>query len=401
MRVSDFDLKNLPDSFYKDPFPVYHQLRSEAPVLQLPDGSLFLTRHADLDRIYRDTKTFSSDKKIEFEPKFGDSPLFDHHTTSLVFSDPPLHTRVRKAIVGALAPRALKPLEPQVADVVDGLLDKIEPGSVFDGVEDFASLLPIQIVGDLLCVPENARDDLRDWSLAILGALEPAISDEQFEAGNRAVREFLVYLEDLVAQRRRDMRDSDDDILSRLIRDIDVEDGLLHHEVLQNCIFILNAGHETTTNLISSGALILSRRRTLIRQLREEPTLWPTAVEEILRYESPNQLGNRRAVEPFEIDGKTYPAGTQITLCIGAANRDPAIFENPDLFSLERGRIAHFAFAGGPHLCAGLTVARIEGRIALAKLFGRFPNLEVVGDYTRSKRARFRGFDNLPLRALV
>ena len=397
MERLDFDLTSLPDSFYEDPFPTYRRLRAEAPVREMPDGSLFVTRHADLDRIYRDTKTFSSDKKVEFRPKFGESPLYEHHTTSLVFSDPPLHTRVRKAIVGALAPRSLQPLEAQVGAVVDQMLDRIASTESFDGVEDYAALLPISIIGDLLCVPADARDDLRDWSLAILGALEPAISAEQFARGNQAVSDFLVYLDDLVARRRREMTDTDDDILSRLIRTVGVEDGLLHHEVLQNCIFLLNAGHETTTNLIASGIVTLIERPDMVERLRDDPAMWPAAVEEILRLESPNQLGNRRAVEACELGGRKWPAGTQITLCIGAANRDPDVFDDPDNFSLDRGRSSHFAFAGGAHLCAGLSVARIEGRIALSRLFERFPGVRIAGPVIRNRRARFRGFEKLPL----
>jgi len=345
--LDGFDLRDLPDVFYENPFPIYRQIRERTPVRTMPDGSLFLTRHRDLGRIYRDTETFSSDKKIEFEPKFGDSLLFEHHTSSLVFNDPPLHTRVRRAIVGALAPRALMPLEGQVEAYVAQLITDIQPETSFDAVTQFASLIPIQIIGDLLSVPQDARDPLRDWSLAILGALEPVISPEQFDLGCKAVGEFLEYLEELVAQRRADMVDSDDDILSRLIRDVDVPDGILHHEMLQNCIFLLNAGHETTTNVITSGMLLLTKLPDVVAQLQQEPDLWPVAVEEILRLESPNQLGNRRAVCEFEIDGQTFDAGTRITLCMGGANRDPEVFDDPDRFKLDRGKNAHFAFAGG------------------------------------------------------
>ena len=398
--LDGFDLRRLPDAFYDDPFPWYHRLRHDTPVRDMPDGSILLTRHADLDRIYRDTRTFSSDKKIEFKPKFGDSLLYEHHTTSLVFSDPPLHTRVRRAIVGALAPRALRPLEPQVESIVDRLIAAIEPGTVFDAVNRFAMHLPIEIIGDLLCVPREERGPLRGWSLAILGALEPEIPKEKFEEGNRAVEDFLVYLERLIANRRAAMADSDDDILSRLIRDIDAGDGLLHKELLHSCIFILNAGHETTTNLICSGIHLLARMPDTVAALNTDPSLWSAAIEEILRLESPNQLGNRRAVEPFAIGSRTFPEGTQITLCIGAANRDPAVFDDPDAFRADRGRFTHFAFAGGPHLCAGMTVARIEGRIALSKLFAAYPGLEPAGPAVRARRARFRGFDHLPMLAL-
>ncbi len=396
-ELAGFDLRDLPDEFYENPFSYYHGLREQTPVRLMPDGSILLTRHRDLGRVYRDTAIFSSDKKKAFKPAFGDSLLFEHHTSSLVFNDPPLHTRVRKAIVGALAPRALQPLEQQVRELVDQLLADIEQGSIFDAVADFSSLIPIRIIGDLLMIPQDRREPLRDWSLAILGALEPAISKVQFDLGCRSVEEFLEYLEELVERRKAEMTDSDDDILSRLIRE--VPDGILHRELLQNCIFLLNAGHETTTNVIASGILLLSKKPPILQQLKENPSLWPKAVEEILRMESPNQLGNRQATTDFEIDGVTYGQGTQITLSIGAANRDPTVFDNPDEFQLDRGKNPHFAFAQGPHLCAGLTVARIEARIALAAIFARYPRLHVDGTIIRARRARFRGFDYLPIRA--
>ena len=323
-----FDLRRLPDAFYDNPFPFYHRMRRDTPVRRMPDGSILLTRHADLDRIYRDTKTFSSDKKIEFKPKFGDSLLYEHHTTSLVFSDPPLHTRVRRAIVGALAPRALNPLEPQVERIVDRLISDIEPGSEFDAVEQFAMHLPIEIIGDLLCVPREEREPLRGWSLAILGALEPEIPREKFDRGNRAVEEFLVYLKELVSRRRAEMTSSEDDILSRLIRDVDAEDGLMYEELLHSCVFILNAGHETTTNLIGNGIAALLDFRGEVQRLRENPDMMDSASEEFLRFESSNQLGNRRVTVETRIGDEVLAPGTVIHLGIGAANRDPAIFHD-------------------------------------------------------------------------
>jgi len=402
ITLDSFDLRNLPTSFYENPFPTYHLARSKQPIFHLPDDAgIFLTRHKDLDHVYKDSVTFSSDKKLDFLPKFGDSSLYEHHTSTLVFNDPPLHTRVRKTIVGALAPRALKPLEPQVETYVDNMLAKINRGDVFDAVEDYASLLPIRVIGDMLSVPEDEREPLRNWSLLILGALEPQISKEQSKNANDAVVDFLEYLEEIVARRKSEMNDEDDDLLARLIRVVENKDGLLHHELLQNCIFLLNAGHETTTNLITSGMLTLSRLPEIVEQLNNEPSLWGKAVEEILRLESPNQLGNRRATAEFVMDGQVFPEGTPITLCIGAANRDPDIFDQPDKFILDRGRVAHFAFAGGVHLCAGLSVARIEARIALGKIFQKFPNLHIDGEMKRARRARFRGFDYLPMKADV
>ena len=397
----DFDLTNLPPGFIDDPHPHYAALRAGAPVHELPTGGLFLSRHADLLRVYKDRALFSSDKKIEFRPKFGDSLLYQHHTTSLVFNDAPLHTRVRRAIAGALSPRAIAGMDSVVKDLVDGLIIDLEArhgaGATVDAVAHFAQNIPLEVIGNLLAIPRHERGPLRDWSLAILGALEPEISAAQFDLGETPVREFLAYLDALVARRRAEGIDSATDIMARLIRETRENANLLPHELLQNCIFILNAGHETTTNLICSGIWLLSQHPRIIERLNAEPDLWPAAVEEILRMESPNQLGNRRALSAFEMGGRTWPEGTLITLGMGAANRDPEVFDEPDSFLLDRGDNPHLAFAGGVHVCAGNTIARIEGRIALAGLFGRWPSLKVGEGMRRSPRVRFRGFEKLPL----
>ena len=399
-----FDLTRLPDDFIDNPHPHYAALRERDPVYEMPGGGLFLTRHADLVRVYKDRQTFSSDKKVEFYPKFGDSLLYQHHTTSLVFNDAPLHTRVRRAIAGALAPRAIIGMDVVVRQLVDGLVNDLaarrQAGKPIDAVAHFAQNIPIEVIGNLLAIPRAEREPLRDWSLAILGALEPEISQQQFDEGENAVREFLAYLEALVARRRTEDLEAAGDIMARLIRETGEagEDAnLLPHELLQNCIFILNAGHETTTNLICSGIFLLAQRPRIVAQLAENPELWPAAIEEILRMESPNQLGNRRAVANVELGGRRWPAGTLITLGMGAANRDPAMFDQPDEFRLDRGDNQHLAFAGGVHVCAGNSIARIEGQIALASLFRRWPGLQVEGGLRRSPRVRFRGFEFMPL----
>lgn len=402
--MTGFDLRNLPDDFIDNPHPHYAELRNTVPVYELPGGGLFLSRHADLMRVYKDRAIFSSDKKVEFYPKFGDSLLYEHHTTSLVFNDAPLHTRVRKAIAGALSPRAIGGMDVVVARLVDQLLDDIDArqaaGQPIDAVEHFAQNIPIEVIGNLLAIPRQERAPLRDWSLAILGALEPEINAAQFDAGETAVRDFLAYLEALVARRRAEGVDDAGDIMARLIRETGAagEDAnLLPHELLQNCIFILNAGHETTTNLICSGIWLLSQRPDIVARLNAEPALWPAAIEEILRMESPNQLGNRRAIAAFEMGGRDWPEGTLITLGMGAANRDPAMFDKPDEFRLDRDDNPHLAFAGGVHVCAGNTIARIEGQIALSSLFRRWPDLQLGDGIRRSLRIRFRGFEAMPL----
>lgn len=402
--VRGFDLRALAPDFYHDPYPTYRALRRLAPVHPLPDGTWFLTRHADLFAIYRDTATFSSDKQVEFTPKFGaGTALLEHHTTSLIFNDPPLHTRVRRLITGALTPRAVAAMEAGIVTLVDGLLDRMAagPGPV-DLVADFAAAIPIGVIGNLLGIPHGNRGPLRDWSLAILGALEPAPTPEMLAAGNAAVTAFTADLARLVEDRRHHPGDPETDILTRLIQgEAPGEPGgerLTEPELLQNCIFILNAGHETTTNLISSALAVLCRFPDQRARLLADPALMKPAVEEFLRYESSVQLGNRRATRDCTVGGVALPEGALITLCIAGANRDPDAFANPDTLDVGRARNPHLGFAGGPHVCAGLAVARLEARIALSRFLARFPDYALDGPPDRDLRARFRGFRTLPAR---
>ncbi|MFN4310688.1 MAG: cytochrome P450 [Ferrovibrio sp.] len=401
--VAAFDLRALDRAFLDDPYPMYHLLRHYDPVRRMPDGSYFLTRYDDLQAVYRDNKRFSSDKKIEFKPKFGDTPLYRHHTTSLVFNDPPLHTRVRRLLAPAFTPRALRLLEARFVALVDRLLDRAAKQGGMDVVTDYAAALPVEIIGDMLAVPQADRHLLRDWSLAILGALEPVLTPERAGAGNRAMLEFEAYLDGHLAEWHRRVEqdanaggDGFGDVLAGLIRGENGE-RLTADELVQNCIFLLNAGHETTANLIGNGAAALLDWPDQKQRLIDDPGLMKTAVEEFLRFESSNQLGNRRVVEAVEIGGVTFEPGTLVTLCIGAANRDPAQFPDPDRLDVGRQPNRHLAFGAGIHACAGMSLARIEGQIAIGRLLARFPNYRRSGEPVRGGRARFRGYLSYPV----
>jgi cytochrome P450 len=394
--AAGFDIEKLTPEFYHDPYPTYRALREHEPVKRLPNGSYFLTRYDDLVGAYKSTKVFSSDKKREFAPKYGDSLLYEHHTTSLVFNDPPAHTRVRRLIMGALSPRAIAGMEPDLIALVDRLLDGLAVKGDIELIEDFASAIPVQVIGNLLDVPVEEREPLRDWSLAILGALEPVIGPEVFARGNDAVRDFLAYLEGLVARRRAKPGNPDRDVLTRLIQGEDNGERLTEKELLHNCIFLLNAGHETTTNLIGNGLVALLAHPAEKQRLIDNPALTKTAVEEMLRFESSNQLGNRMTVEPFDLGGIAMPAGTPVTLCIGAANRDPAQFADPEHLDIGRTPNRHLAFGTGAHQCAGMALARLEGAVAISRFLARFPDYTLSGEPVRGGRVRFRGFLKVP-----
>ncbi len=396
ISVADFSLNALPDDYYEDPYPYYHALREQAPVHRFADGSYFFTRRADLHRIYRDPRVFSSDKKKIFRPLFGDTLLYEHHTTSLVFNDPPLHTHVRRAIGDALSQKTLVALEPGLRRFIAGLLDRIADQGEFDAMADYAALIPVEVIGNLLRIPREDRGRLQRWAAAILGALEFDLPREKLEHGNRCVREFLDYLSALVRERRNNLSAAHDDLLSRLLKweadGFSLSEKQLHHQ----CIFILNAGHETTANLIGHGVYCLLAQPRQLRLLRENPGLIDSAVEELLRYEAPVQLGNRVTTEETRFDDITIDPGTMLTFSIGAANRDPAAYPDPDRLDIARNPRDHLAFGGGIHTCAGLGMARLEARLALGALFQRFPRLALAGAPVRDKRARFRGFLSLP-----
>ena len=399
-----FDLKKLSAEFLADPYPTYRALRQFDPVHRMPDGSYFLTRYDDCLSVYRETKTWSSDKKIDFRPNFAASLLYEHHTTSLVFNDPPYHTRVRRLLAPAFTPRALRVLQSRVEDLVDRLLDAAAEKGEIDVIADFASAIPVQLIGDMLGIPQDERGPLRAWSLAILGALEPVLSRQQFETGVSAVAEFKDYLDNIISDRLRTAHTDPAEILSKLIEasdyaaQADDSERLTELELIHNCIFLLNAGHETTTNLIGNAVDLLIRYPDAMRDLRSHPDAIGTAVEEFLRMESSNQLGNRRAAKDTVLGGVAVPSGSYVHICIGAANRDPEQFADPDRLDIRRQPNRHLAFGTGIHACAGMSLARMEAQVAVGRLLRRFGRIEPAAAPARGGRARFRGFTAYPVR---
>jgi cytochrome P450 len=393
-----FDLNAIDKAFIDDPYPTLANLRAHDPVHFNPDGSLYLTRYEDVRAVYQD-KSMVSDKTAAFSEKFGDGPLYTHHTTSLIFNDPPYHTTVRKLLAHAFTPRKLAEMEPLIEDIVDDLLNDLDGAGDVDFVSAFAMRLPTEVISFMLGVPREHRHKLRGFSLAILGALDPVISQERLQRGNEAVAEFGDMLNDLINHRRNNPeRAGQGEVLEALI--FGEFDGrvLTQEELIQNCIFLLNAGHETTTSLMANGVGMFLQAPDQYQLLVDNPDYIEPAVEEILRFESPLQIGNRLTSKDTEIGGKMIPAGTYIHTSIASANRDESIFDHADSIDFSRKPNRHIAFITGIHVCLGATLARYEGKIAFRKLIDRFPHMQPAGDPQRMPLARFRGYNQLPVR---
>lgn len=396
--ITTFDLNAIGPEFIENPHPVLHRLRAESPIHYNADGSVYLTRHDDCLKVYQ-SRDMLSDKTETFGEKFGQCPLLTHHTKSLIFNDPPYHTVVRRLISGAFTPRKLAEFEPLIAGIVDRLLNQVEEQGELDLIEDFAKELPTEIISFMLGIPEEFRSKLRGYSLAILGALDPVVSEDRLEAGNRAVEEFGEILSDLIDHRRANPDGAHEgEVLEALI--FGNHDGrqLTQEELIQNCIFLLNAGHETTTSFVGNSIGLLLDNPDQHRLLLDQPDLITPAVEEFLRLESPLQIGNRLAGQDIELSSEVIPKGTYIHTSIAAANRDPMVFSNPDSMDITRKPNRHIAFITGIHVCLGATLARVEGRIALGQFVRRFPRLVANGPRIRVPLARFRGYAKLPVR---
>ncbi len=396
-----FDLNAIGPDFVSDPFPVYRALREHAPVHRMPDGTYFLSRYDDVVQAFRHPG-MSSDKTVDFKPKFGDGPLYTHHTTSLVFNDPPIHTRVRKLLAGAFTPRKITELNPLIHRIVDDLLDELATRRTFDVLQDYALALPTAIISYMLGIPEKHRHKLHGYSSLILGALDPVVRPDKLMAGHHAVDEFGAMLEELIARRREQPNSaSQGEVLAALIfGEVDGE-RLTAVELVQNCIFLLNAGHETTANMVGNCMDMLLDFPDQLQRLQEDPDLIATTMEEALRWQSPLQIGNRKATEDVEFGSSgrrtTIPAGAFIHCGVAAANRDPETFDDPETVDIGRKPNPQIAFGTGKHVCLGNTLGRIEGRVAIGKFVKRFPNLRRNGQSQLHGRARFRGLSTLPV----
>ena len=396
MMSTTFDLQNVSEDYLVDPYSVLAELRAQSPVHKNTDGTFVLTCYADIVQTYRDPMIWSSDKRATFKPKFGNTPLFEHHTNSIVFIDPPDHTRIRRLFQSAFTRKALAAFVPRITSLVDEYLNRLEDQGQMEVVEEFSFRLPIEVVCDLLGVPRQDREFIRGWANAILTALEPTLVQKQLDDGNQAVVDFKQYLRDLIAYRRAHPHDAQDTEVLTILADAEADGKRLTEiELLHQCIFMLNAGHETSTNMITHGIHEMLLNPDQIGLLSEHPDLIEPMVEEVLRYQAPIQINNRRANSDQILSGVTIPADTTVHMMINAANRDPAQFSNPDRFDITRRPNRHLSFGLGVHICAGNALARVEAQIAFQRLFRRFPKLALTIPAVIAPRLRFREVSSL------
>jgi pimeloyl-[acyl-carrier protein] synthase len=377
------DQRLVSPEIYSDPYPIYHQLREQDPV-HWSDvwGCWVLTRYADVVTVLRDYRRFTNVGRIAaFLDQLPESvraqirPLYANFTTGMPNTDPPEHTRVRGLVNKAFSARVVESMRPRVQAIVDGLLDQAESGGSMEVIGDLAYPLPAIVIAETLGVPAADRDQFKAWSddiVAFHGTGRPHI--ETIKKSTAALLETKAWLLQLIEARRRQ---PEDDLISALVAAEERGDMLNQTELVATCITLLTAGHETTTGLIGNGLLALLRHPDQLRKLRENPTMIGTAVEEFLRFDTSFLRAWRLTAEDVEIGGQPIPKGQTLSLMLGAANRDPAQFEDPDRLDITREPNLHTSFGWGIHFCAGAPLARREAEIAFTTLLRRFPRLEL------------------------
>ena len=383
--------------FLADPYPTYHRLRIEDPVHQSPLGFWVLTRYEDVVAALRDPRLAKEAIAAFVAARFGvDVP--PGIGLSMLDRDPPDHTRLRSLVSKAFTPRVVEGLRPHIQEIVDGLLARVEAAGSMDLIEEFAYPLPVIVICEMLGVPVEDHERFKGWSLDIARGLDAIMLPPDSEVARSSMtsrRALANYFRELIAKRRASPRG---DLLSALIAAEEAGDKLSEDELLSTCVLLLIAGHETTVNLIGNGTLALLRNPGELQRLRENPGLIGTAVEELLRYDGPVQRTARIPSSEVTIGGRTIAKGEMVMPFIGAADRDPAQFPDPDRLDITRADNRHIAFGWGIHFCLGAPLARVEGQIAINTLVQRLPKLALATDRPEHRESlTLRGLKSLPV----
>jgi pimeloyl-[acyl-carrier protein] synthase len=405
-QTLDFMSVALTPEFRENPYQFFELLREYEPVHQTPFGVYLVSRHADAAAIVRDPHLSTNQQNSELfralaeaNPPSEDNAMDQMNDVVMLFMDPPDHTRLRGLVSKAFTPKMVERLRERVQQIVDERLEAViarGDGSM-DLVTDLAYPLPVVIICELLGVPPEDHATFQSWSSELAASIDPdpLITPEQQARIEVAGTAFLEYFSELIDRRRQSLRD---DLLSALIEAEEGGDRLSEEELLGTALFLLVAGHETTVNLIGNGTLALLRHRDQLERLRDDPSLDRHAVEELLRFDSPVQLTQRITLDDYQVGDVTISKGQNLIPLLGAANRDPAEFEEPDRLDLGRENAnRHVAFGGGHHFCLGAALARLEGAVAIGTLVRRFPDIELAGDPVRRTTFTLRGLEHLPV----
>ncbi len=380
-----------------DPYPAFARARAQAPVQWHEDmGQWLAFGHAEANAVLRDRRLGRIWRDKEPAERFESFNLI--HRNAILEMEPPEHTRLRRLISSAFARGHVERLRPWVEDLARSLVDELVERSAgsepVDLLAGMAEQLPVAVIAELLGVPEADRPLLRPWSNAIVKMYEYGRTADTESSAERAAEEFVAYLRELAAARRTN---PGEDLVSHLVSLRDADDRLTEDELVTTCILLLNAGHEATVNVSGNGTLALLRHPDQLRRLREERALLPTAIEEFMRYDSPLQLFERTATEDVQIGGITVERGQKIAALLGSANRDPAVFADPDTFDVGRADNAHITFGAGIHFCIGAPLARVELQATFGALLDRTTTFELGGEPVRRPEFVIRGLRTLPV----
>jgi hypothetical protein len=365
-------------------------------------GGWLLTRYADCSAILTDHRFQVDERKLPDYDRYrrrlvkaGVAEEGEEEQRTMLRLDPPDHTRLRSLVSKAFTPRAVESLRPRVEAVVQELLDEAERRGEMDVIRDLAYPLPVIVIAELLGIPADDREQLKRWSDEVVLAISGMQTMDELRRSAAAGREMNAYIERIAEERRREPRE---DLLSALLAAEEAGDKLTLEELFSTILLLLVAGHETTTNLIGNGLLALLRHPAQLALLRDDPALIERAVEELLRYDSPVQATSRFATEPYQIDGHTIKPFQQVALLLGAANRDPAQFTDPDRLDITRDEGPPLSFGNGIHFCLGAPLARIEGQSALGAFVQRFPNVRLATENVEwGDGFILRGLKSLPV----
>lgn len=385
----------LSQQVFADPYPTYAALRARDPIhWSSLSNAWVVSRYQDIDAILRDHRRFSNDFQYRTPSRAHRGRLNPAVDKSMLFVDPPDHTRLRSLVSKAFTPRTIETLELRVREIMSELLDQIPDPASFDLMHAIADPLPVIVIAELIGVPPQDRAQFKVWSDQRARTLEPTITARQRDIAVEAGQALQAYFLGIINERRLNPRD---DLISALVAVEEAGDKLTEDEMVVMLRLLLVAGNETTTNLIGNGMLALLRHPEQLQLLRQRPELMPFAIEELLRYDAPVQTDIRTALEDVELGGKPIRAGQGVLLLIGSANRDPEVYSEPDRLDLTRCETSHIAFGRGIHHCLGAPLARLEGRIAFTMLLERFEDMHLLTDRPQFKdHVVLRGLETLP-----